>query len=153
MYDRALEMSRAAAINELTGEDLANCEITYVTAIRMLEAVLEDDGMRSMPGSNIERQSGSQPGDKVILDELQVEDRQVVVKRESYQYPTTELIPNSHIHPVVSSMRGRLASVRKKVAVLSKRSSVPTPTVSSAGKAPTSTISPVAYSTGVTPPR
>ncbi|KAJ5954831.1 hypothetical protein N7501_009110 [Penicillium viridicatum] len=134
MYDRALEMSRAAAINELTGEDLANCEITYVTAIRMLEAVLEDDGTRSMPGSNIDRQSGSQPGDKVILDELQVEDRQVVVK-------------------LVSSMRGRLASVRKKVAVLSKRSSVPTPTAGSAGKTPTSTVSPVAYSTGVTPPR
>ncbi|KAJ5500032.1 Serine/threonine-protein kinase C-terminal [Penicillium expansum] len=127
MYDRALEMSRAAAINELTGEDLANCEITYVTAIRMLEAVLEDDGTRSMPGSNIERQ----PGDKVVLDELQVEDRQVVVK-------------------LVSSMRGRLASVRKKVAVLSKRSSVSTPMV---GKIPTSTISPVAYATGVTPPR
>jgi serine/threonine-protein kinase ULK/ATG1 len=84
MYDRALEMSRAAAINELTGEDLANCEITYVTAIRMLEAVLEDDGTRSIPGGS-ERQSGSQPGDKVILDELEVEDRQVVVKRESDQ--------------------------------------------------------------------
>ncbi|CDM33671.1 hypothetical protein DTO013E5_1446 [Penicillium roqueforti] len=130
MYDRALEMSRAAAINELTGEDLANCEITYVTAIRMLEAVLESDGTRSIPGSN-ERQSGSQPGDKIILDELQVEDRQVVVK-------------------LVSSMRGRLASVRKKLAVLSKRSSAPTPT---GGKTPTSTISPVAYATGVTPPR
>jgi serine/threonine-protein kinase ULK/ATG1 len=134
MYDRALEMSRAAAINELTGEDLANCEITYVTAIRMLEAVLEDDGMRSMPGSNIERQSSSQGGEKVVLDELQVEDRQVVVK-------------------LVSSMRGRLASVRKKVAVLAKRSSGPTPTAGSAGKTPTSNISPVAYATGVTPPR
>ncbi|OQE74312.1 hypothetical protein PENNAL_c0080G10416 [Penicillium nalgiovense] len=134
MYDRALEMSRAAAINELTGEDLANCEITYVTAIRMLEAVLEDDGMRPMPGSNIERQSNSQAGEKVVLDELLVEDRQVVVK-------------------LVSSMRGRLASVRKKVAVLAKRSSVPTPTAGSAGKTPTSNISPVAYTTGVTPPR
>ncbi|KAJ5834769.1 hypothetical protein N7447_000795 [Penicillium robsamsonii] len=152
MYDRALEMSRAAAINELTGEDLANCEITYVTAIRMLEAVLEDDGTRSMPGSNIERQNGSQPGDKVILDELQVEDRQVVMKRESYLNLPTKLPPNSHLDPVVSSMRGRLASVRKKVAVLSRRSSMPTP-VGSAGKTPTSTVSPVPYSTGVTPPR
>ncbi|KAL4885500.1 hypothetical protein BJY04DRAFT_135067 [Aspergillus karnatakaensis] len=41
MYDRALEMSRTAAINELTSEDLSGCEIAYVTAIRMLEAVLE----------------------------------------------------------------------------------------------------------------
>lgn len=80
MYDRALEMSRAAAISELTGEDLANCEIMYVTAIRMLEAVLEDDGVRSPSGSN-ERHSGSQTSDKVVLSDLQVEDRQVVIKR------------------------------------------------------------------------
>ena len=43
MYDRALEMSRTAAINELTGEELPGCEISYITAIRMLEAVLECD--------------------------------------------------------------------------------------------------------------
>ena len=82
MYDRALEMSRAAAINELTGEDLANCEITYVTAIRMLEAVLEDDGTRPGSGSASDRQGSSQRSDKVILDDLMVEDRQVVVKRK-----------------------------------------------------------------------
>ncbi|KAJ6074368.1 uncharacterized protein N7446_002145 [Penicillium canescens] len=133
MYDRALEMSRAAAINELTGEDLANCEITYVTAIRMLEAVLEDDGTRPGSGSASDRQSSSQRSDKVILDDLMVEDRQVVVK-------------------LVSSMRGRLASVRKKVAALSKRSSSSTP-VGSAGKVPPSNIVPVAPTTGVTPPR
>lgn len=44
MYDRALEMSRAAAVNELVGEDLNGCEVAYVTSIRMLEAVLERDG-------------------------------------------------------------------------------------------------------------
>ncbi|CAG8134587.1 unnamed protein product [Penicillium olsonii] len=150
MYDRALEMSRAAAINELTGEDLANCEITYVTAIRMLEAVLEDDGTRSTP-SGSERQSGSQPGDKIVLDDLQVEDRQVVVKREfnpNLPDPADEYSP---YNTVVSSMRGRLASVRKKLAVLSKRSSAPTP-VGSAGKVPPSTISPIS-TTGITPPR
>ena len=43
MYDRAVEMSRSAAINELTGEDLQGCELSYITAIRMLEAVLEGD--------------------------------------------------------------------------------------------------------------
>jgi serine/threonine-protein kinase ULK/ATG1 len=53
---------------------------------------------------------------------------------------------------VVSSMRGRLASVRKKVAALSKRSSASTP-VGSAGKVPLSNIVPVAPTTGVTPPR
>ena len=46
MYTRALEMGRQAAVNELVGEDLPGCEISYVTAIRMLEAVVEgtDDG-------------------------------------------------------------------------------------------------------------
>ncbi|KAJ5327339.1 uncharacterized protein N7506_010441 [Penicillium brevicompactum] len=151
MYDRALEMSRAAAINELTGEDLANCEITYVTAILMLEAVLEDDGTRSTP-SGSERQSSSQPSDKIVLDDLQVEDRQVVVKRESH--PNLTESANQYLldDVVVSSMRGRLASVRKKLSVLSKRSSAPTP-VGSAGKIPSSTISPISNTSGITPPR
>jgi serine/threonine-protein kinase ULK/ATG1 len=43
MYDRALEMSRSAAINEISNTDLAGCEMSYVTAMRMLEAVLERD--------------------------------------------------------------------------------------------------------------
>ncbi|KAI5308100.1 Serine/threonine-protein kinase, partial [Ascosphaera atra] len=42
MYERAVEMSQQAALNELTGDDLQSCEISYVTAIRMLEAVLEE---------------------------------------------------------------------------------------------------------------
>jgi serine/threonine-protein kinase ULK/ATG1 len=74
MYDRALEMSRAAAINELTGDDLAGCEIAYVTAIRMLEAVLENDGSRT------DRQDATPAGEKVVLDDLQAEDRQVVLR-------------------------------------------------------------------------
>ena len=44
MYERAVEMSRTAAVNELVGEDLAGCEIAYTTAIRMLEAVLDGAG-------------------------------------------------------------------------------------------------------------
>jgi len=43
MYDRAIEMSRSAAINEIANEDLEGCRISYMTAIRMLEAVLETD--------------------------------------------------------------------------------------------------------------
>ena len=44
MYERAVEMSRTAAVNELVGEDLSGCEIAYTTAIRMLEAVLDGAG-------------------------------------------------------------------------------------------------------------
>lgn len=82
MYDRALEMSRTAAINELTSEDLAGCEIAYVTAIRMLEAVLEDDGLHSSSGQSGNQQHSSQGNDQGSVDVLQGEDRQVVVKCE-----------------------------------------------------------------------
>lgn len=82
MYDRALEMSRTAAINELTSEDLAGCEIAYVTAIRMLEAVLEDDGLHSSSAQSGNQQHSSQGNDKGSVDGLQGEDRQVVVKCE-----------------------------------------------------------------------
>jgi serine/threonine-protein kinase ULK/ATG1 len=62
MYDRALEMSRAAAIDEVTNENLSGCEISYITAIRMLEAVLDsgDDSNSSKKvasGSEIIRES------------------------------------------------------------------------------------------------
>lgn len=41
IFDRALEMARAAAVNEIMGEDLQGCELSYGTAIWMLEALLE----------------------------------------------------------------------------------------------------------------
>lgn len=83
MYDRALEMSRAAAINELTGEDLTGCEIAYMTAIRMLEAVLEEDEPQKYgQGSAVERGEPPKDREKIMLDGVQVEDRQVVEKRE-----------------------------------------------------------------------
>ncbi|KAL1964614.1 hypothetical protein VTN77DRAFT_6788 [Rasamsonia byssochlamydoides] len=132
MYDRALEMSRAAAINELTGEDLPGCEIAYVTAIRMLEAVLENDELpRSGKGSE------KADADKVVLDGVQVEDRKVVMK-------------------LVSSIRTRLASLRKKIALMAKRASAPPGT--SAGKIPPLNHRPsspaIAHPVaGVSPPR
>ncbi|KAJ6161282.1 hypothetical protein N7470_004678 [Penicillium chermesinum] len=128
MFDRALEMSRAAAINELTSEDLAGCEIAYVTAIRMLEAVLEDDGTQSTSND----QQGSLKGsEKSSLDDLQGEDRETVAK-------------------LISSMRGRLASLRKKLSHLAKRSSAPTV---SSGRLPPSNLAPTPHATGATPPR
>jgi serine/threonine-protein kinase ULK2 len=36
-----LAQSRAAAVNELVGEDLPGCESSYETSIIMLEALLE----------------------------------------------------------------------------------------------------------------
>lgn len=64
MYDRAIEMSRSAAINEMTNTDLKGCEISYVTALRMLEAVLEkeDEESTSPPARRL---SETPPLDKV----------------------------------------------------------------------------------------
>ncbi|GAA96795.1 uncharacterized protein L969DRAFT_79771 [Mixia osmundae IAM 14324] len=42
IYDRALEMSRAAAVKELKRENLAECEATYEAALWLLLAVLDD---------------------------------------------------------------------------------------------------------------
>ncbi|EAZ62992.2 Serine/threonine-protein kinase ATG1 (Autophagy-related protein 1) [Scheffersomyces stipitis CBS 6054] len=47
IFDRALEMSRNAAVNELVKEDLKGCELAYSTAIWMLEALLDGE-----PGYN-----------------------------------------------------------------------------------------------------
>lgn len=54
MYDRALEMSRASAVNELVGEDLQGCEGAYVTALRLLEGVLEGEEMEEQDRGVIE---------------------------------------------------------------------------------------------------
>ncbi|KAL7342541.1 Serine/threonine-protein kinase ATG1 [Rhodotorula toruloides] len=42
VYDRALELSRAAAVNELRGENPTDCETAYETALWMLYALLDD---------------------------------------------------------------------------------------------------------------
>lgn len=51
IFDRALEMSRGAAVNELVDQDLEGCESSYSTAMWMLEAVLEvgEDDLRLEP--------------------------------------------------------------------------------------------------------
>ena len=88
MYDRALEMSRAAAINEIASEDLAGCEISYVTAIRMLEAVLDnDDDLSKRRASNPIKDDKAAP--KEILGEMNPEDQQAVQKGTLQRKGTT----------------------------------------------------------------
>jgi serine/threonine-protein kinase ULK/ATG1 len=71
MYERALEMSRTAAVNELVGVDLPGCDLNYWTAILMLEAILED-----------EDESSSQKLCSEEIDGLENDDRQAIQKRE-----------------------------------------------------------------------
>ncbi|ORX89301.1 Pkinase-domain-containing protein [Basidiobolus meristosporus CBS 931.73] len=48
MYDYALETSRAAAVDELVGENLTDCERSYQTAIWILSALLTVDEDNAM---------------------------------------------------------------------------------------------------------
>jgi serine/threonine-protein kinase ULK/ATG1 len=72
MYERAIEMSRSAAVDELTGHNLPSCDINYSTAIAMLEAILED-----------EDESSSRKLDNEEINGLETEDRQMIQKRKS----------------------------------------------------------------------
>ncbi|MCJ1319199.1 Serine/threonine-protein kinase [Xylographa vitiligo] len=133
MYLRALEMSRSAAVNELVCDDLPGCEIAYVTAIRMLEAVLEDDdeiGPKRLLASDKDASYGKAEGDDFNL--VNPEDRESVMK-------------------LVQSIRGRLAALRKKLHIMAKRSSAP-PVVAPTKSVVTATVSPTLAVAG-TPPR
>lgn len=83
MYDRAVEMSRTSAIHELTGEDLPACEINYTTAIRLLEAVLEDDedALSRKSSSTSENERKSSIDDDTPINGLEAEDRKAVKNR------------------------------------------------------------------------
>ena len=79
MYERAVEMSRSAALSELVNEDLPGCELAYVTAMRMLEAVLEDDD--SSPNQRpARREKERKSEDGAGSDAIEAEDRDDVSK-------------------------------------------------------------------------
>ncbi|KAL3428271.1 hypothetical protein PVAG01_01780 [Phlyctema vagabunda] len=112
MYDRAIEMSRSAAINEIANEDLPGCEISYVTAIRMLEAVLEnddedEDDSASQPKRtpNLRAQKDNMSDDSQVSG-INLDDREAVQK-------------------VISTIRTRLHTVRKKIDIIAKHQAIP----------------------------
>lgn len=110
MFDRAVEMSRAAAIAELVGDQLNDCELGYVTAIMLLEAVLETDEEPLM-GKGAKR---AKPGDEIV-NGMETEDRQTVQKCELV-YPSD--LFRSHAltwFTVIDGAKSRLNSLRKKM--------------------------------------
>lgn len=111
MYERALEMSRSAAVNELVGEDLPGCELSYVTAIQMLEAILQDDEESNTKAKAAATDQGlrSSNPEGGSVNGVEAEDRQVVLK-------------------LVASMRKRLAALRKKLEVIAKHNTAAPPT-------------------------
>jgi serine/threonine-protein kinase ULK/ATG1 len=83
MYDRALEMSRSAAINEIANEDLPGCEISYITAIRMLEAVLENDEetpAKRNRSSSVREEKDNKQENEGMVNGINLDDRQAVLK-------------------------------------------------------------------------
>ena len=80
MYDRALEMSKSAAVSELCGDDLPGCEMAYITAIRLLEAVLEDDDEPSPKSATRDRDAKSSKSEEEAVNGVEAEDRKVVLK-------------------------------------------------------------------------
>ena len=133
MYLRALEMSRSAAVNELVCEDLPGCEIAYITAIRMLEAVLEnDDEPKPKATAVAEKDPNGTHAQDDDFNPVNPDDRESVLKR-TYSVPIVGyLMYVADMAAVVQGIRGRLDSLRKKLRMMSKRSStVPTTTTPS----------------------
>ncbi|KAL9081982.1 MAG: hypothetical protein Q9159_006829 [Coniocarpon cinnabarinum] len=108
MWERALDMSRSAAVNELVLEDLPGCEVSYLTALRLLEAVLERDSDEEQLGKKNDgkkqrrerQQSDGAEKETTSRDEEQVsaEDRETVTK-------------------LIEQMQKRLSDLRKKLAM------------------------------------
>ena len=94
MYDRAIDMSRTAAVNELVQDDLPGCEISYVTAIRMLEAILEGDEAPSRKSSGSRRPSKSD----AEAGTLEWHDRQTLITSELPSLITTAGHTNVRSH-------------------------------------------------------
>ncbi|KAK3374960.1 hypothetical protein B0H63DRAFT_261919 [Podospora didyma] len=105
MYDRALEMSRAAAINEIANEDLPGCEISYVTAIRMLEAVLDHDDDH-LPKRRVSHSSRDEKA-AAVQDE------------ESNEMSSNDQVA---VQKVIQMVTGRLGTVRKKLHMIATAS-------------------------------
>lgn len=96
MYERAIEMSRSAAINEVANCDLAGCERSYLTAIRMLEAVLEtEEGLSKRKSFSAQKEDKDTHRDDAPTD-LGPDDQQNVTN-------------------VMKMVTTRLAAVRKKM--------------------------------------
>jgi serine/threonine-protein kinase ULK2 len=109
MWDRALEMSRAAAIDEVTNENLQGCELSYITAIRMLEAVLDHD-----EDTNTKKLGSGAPPSRGG-SELDMEEEEHVRKSmfDPLYTPYCQKTGLTCI-TVIKMITGRLGAVRKK---------------------------------------
>lgn len=86
MYDYAIDKGRSAGINEISGIDLACCEIDYITAIWLLEAIMEDDEEpapgRFLAAASMEPKMPLSEDD--VVNGVGAEDREVLLGRMSH---------------------------------------------------------------------
>ncbi|CAK7205762.1 Serine/threonine-protein kinase [Sporothrix eucalyptigena] len=108
MYDRAVEMSRAAAIGEISNDDLAGCELSYMTAICMLEAVLDTDDEPLRRRSSASGTSNNAKDEKAAAKDDEGSD----INTEDQK--TVEFM--------IGMIRTRLSAVRKKAHLISSHS-------------------------------
>ena len=112
MYDRAVEMSKSAAVNELVGDDLWGCEMNYLTAIMLLEAVLEDDddepSSKKILSDKAARGSGIEEG---AVNGVEAEDRKVVLKRKQHT-------SRSFLHALLANKHQQLSRVSAHASLL-----------------------------------
>ena len=152
MFERAVEMSRQAAVNELVGEDFKDCEINYITAILLLEGVLESDDEPLMRKPSAKK---DKPADELI-NGMETEDRQTVIKRELSRQP--ESFPNANtVSIVIEGAKSRLGALRKKVHAAQQSAKRSSNSGSGSGNAtpkPTGNVSPAATpAVAGTPPK
>lgn len=76
IFDRALEISRAAAVNELRGENPTDCETAYETALWMLQAILDETGVPH--GTAVPQVAGGGGGQGAEEEERREEEREQV---------------------------------------------------------------------------
>ncbi|CAK7218919.1 Serine/threonine-protein kinase [Sporothrix curviconia] len=113
MYDRAVEMSRAAAIGEISNDDLAGCELSYMTAICMLEAVLDTDDEPLRRRSSASATSNNAKDEKVAAAAAAVKDD---------EGSDINVEDQKTVEFMISMIRTRLSAVRKKAHLISSHS-------------------------------
>jgi serine/threonine-protein kinase ULK2 len=137
-------------VNELVGEELNDCELGYVTAIMLFEAVLEidDEPLIRRPSSKKDK-----PGDELI-NGLETADRQHVIKRKCLSIDGT-VRNTDRMLIVIDGTRLRLRNLRNTIQARQEASKRGSQTGSgNATPRPGSNISPaVTPAVGSTPPK
>jgi serine/threonine-protein kinase ULK2 len=112
LYDRAVEMSRAAVMNEFANQDLEGCQRSYSTALSMLKAILDTES-DSKPSSGNEAEG--------IAVKIEADDQQTIQNRMPSPHLPLPLLQqarptHANCHSVIRMLQQRLASIPQKQA-------------------------------------